>query len=455
MKSYKVLLLLLLNIHLLWGNTSTYSQGLHYYESKQYTKAFQLIATDARQGHKASQYRLAHMYENGLGTTIDYKKSMYWYKQAASHYAAVVEEKEDRTLKTTKVASIKQQPSSSNFEKKSIQSTVLRENVGDEKSTKPFYTSLKTQFGKESFERGNEFLLAKMDTDTKETKKILHTFIEGNIFGLQAYNTNYILPFSYAKNKPKYHNSLLNSNNAYFDNIFYDKNAEVEFQISLKKQLSYNLFGWNEYLYAAYTQKVWWQLYADSSPFRETNYAPEIFLAVPTSQSIDDAIGLKMLNFGFIHESNGQDGYRSRSWNRLYLTGQWQWSNLFLKTRIWYRLAEDRKPDTYYNGSNISIFEANDPGDDNPDILDYMGYGDIKLNYLWGDHIFGLLLRNNFKFNGDNKGAVEFDWSYPLFESDNASFYVKVFHGYGESLISYDEEVTRAAFGFSFSPGLF
>ena len=378
MKIVKVLLGLLLSIHLLWSNQLNYDKGLHYYESKQYKKAFTLILADAKQGHKSSQYRLAHMYEKGLGIPINYKKSMYWYKQSASHYAHVVKETEERTTDYTQTTSLKNTQITDNSQ--GIQVERMTEK---EEKPRSFTTAMKAQFGMENFERGNEFLLNKMDTGTKETEKVLHSFIKGSIFGLQAYNTNYILPFSYAKNKPKYHNSLLNSNNPIFGDINYDKNTEVEFQISLKKQLTYNLFGWNEYIYAAYTQKVWWQLYANSAPFRETNYAPEIFLAVPTSQEIDDALGLKLVNFGFIHESNGQDGYRSRSWNRLYVTGQWQWNNLFVKTRVWYRLPEDRKPDSYYNGSNISIQEANDPGDDNPNIIDYMGYGDIKLNYLW------------------------------------------------------------------------
>ncbi|HIC42873.1 MAG TPA: hypothetical protein EYO73_00835 [Sulfurimonas sp.] len=44
--------------------------------------------------------------------------------------------------------------------------------------------------------------------------------------------------------------------------------------MSLKKQLSYNLLGMNDFISVAYTQKVWWQLYSDSGPFRETNYLP-------------------------------------------------------------------------------------------------------------------------------------------------------------------------------------
>ncbi len=207
-------------------------------------------------------------------------------------------------------------------------------------------------------------------------------------------------------------------------------------------------------MYFGYTQKVWWQFYSGSAPFRETNYLPEIFVTVPSSQSLDDSLGLKAIKIGFVHESNGQEGYRSRSWNRLYATGMWQWGNLFLATRAWYRIPESEKEPGYYEG-DLGPDYANVNGDDNPDIEKYLGYGDIKIDYLNGKSKYGLLIRNNLRLNRDNKGAVELNWSYPFFDSPNTFWYLKFFHGYGESLIDYNTEVTKAAFGFSFSRGLF
>jgi len=92
------------------------------------------------------------------------------------------------------------------------------------------------------------------------------------------YKVNYLLPLSYSKDSPTLgHNGLPDDQNTY------NENMEVVFQLSLKKQLSYNLFGWNEFIVAAYTQKVWWQLYDESGPFRETNYQPKIFRTTPTT----------------------------------------------------------------------------------------------------------------------------------------------------------------------------
>ena len=399
------------------GVFGNYEQAIEYYEMGKYHKAYPMIVKEAKKGtNKAAQYRLAEMYEKGLGTKVDFKESMYWYKQAASKYAYVNKK------------------------------TVPKKDIDTTKT-------VSTQIGNESIKAGNEYALAKMDTNTPETKSWMSAMLDGDFFGLQPYKTNFFLPLSYAKDKPLRYLTTTPFNTGKY--ATYNENTEVEFQLSLKKDLTYDLFGLNEYIAFAYTQKVWWQLYDNSGPFRETNYLPEIFMTIPTSKSLDDSIGLKAVKFGFLHESNGQEGYRSRSWNRLYATALWQWDNLFLATRVLYRLKEDRKSEEFYNGElpvEEVIGEAG--GDDNPDITDYLGYGDIDLNYLYKKHKFGLMLRNNLDFD-DNKGAVEFSYSYPLFDSPNTFWYVKIFNGYGNSLIEYNENVTRASFGFAFSGSLY
>lgn len=419
MKSYKIALLISVLTTMLCADQKDYLEGMEHYKAKEYDKAFPIIFNEAQEDNRAAQYRLAEMYENGHGTAVDHEQAMYWYKLSATRYAYIEEDKvEDENLSYLK--------------------------------------QIGRQFGNESIERGNEYALAKMDTSTPETKRLLKSITDDGFFGLQPYQTNFFLPLSYGKDKPPRYSSAIPPSklDELADNPKYDENIEVEFQLSLKKQLSYDLFGFNEYVNFAYTQKVWWQLYSDSAPFRETNYLPEIFVNVPTSSSVDEAIGLKSVKFGFIHESNGQDGYRSRSWNRLYATGMWQWKNLFMATRAWFRIPESDKSDGYYSG-DLGIDGANESGDDNPDIEKYLGYGDIKIDYLYKKSQFGLLIRNNLRLGDDNKGAVEFNYSVPFLDSPNTFWYLKIFHGYGESLIDYNREVTKVAFGFSFSRGLF
>jgi phospholipase A1 len=280
-----------------------------------------------------------------------------------------------------------------------------------------------------------KFLLNKIDKIDSGGMAFIKKYLTSD-FGLYAYKSNYILPFSYASKKY-----------LYWDkdglNGLYEKQYETEFQISLRKPVLFNLLGLDETLTFAYTQRVWWQVYSTSSPFRENNYEPEIYIIFPTSKNLDREYGLKGIRTGFLHESNGQDGLQSRSWNRLYLASIWQYKNLFTNFRMWYRIPEDKKDDPH---------DAN--GDDNPDIEEYMGYGDITFSYISNKSQFMLLLRNNFDMD-DNKGAVELSYSYPLALAKDTFWYFKLFSGYGESLIDYDRQVTKASLGFSFSRGLF
>lgn len=253
-----------------------------------------------------------------------------------------------------------------------------------------------------------------LDTiEDRETVETIQQILASN-FDVYPYQENYLLPFSYDSKKRDGR-----------------KQVEAKFQLSIKKPISHNFFGFNETINFGYTHTSWWQLYEDSSPFRETNYKPEIFVTVPYGKS--NKTSLKGLKFGFLHESNGQQVPQSRSWNRLYLESYFQVGNLFAVPRVWYRIPE------------------NEEDDDNPDIEDYMGYGDLTLIYPYKTHTFKLLLRNNLKFNDNNKGFAELDWTFPLFNSKNTFGFIQFSSGYGDSLIDYDEKINRVSFGISLS----
>jgi phospholipase A1 len=49
---------------------------------------------------------------------------------------------------------------------------------------------------------------------------------------------------------------------------------------------------------------------------------------------------------------------------------------------------------------------------------------------------------------------VKLDWYYPFFGSHTTFWYLQFFNGYGESLIDYNRNYTKASFGFSFSRGV-
>lgn len=52
----------------------------------------------------------------------------------------------------------------------------------------------------------------------------------------------------------------------------------------------------------------------DSAPFRTTDYEPGNFVTFPT-----EFLGLDYIRVGYNHQSNGEDGIESRSWNRAFL----------------------------------------------------------------------------------------------------------------------------------------
>ncbi|MFK5882570.1 MAG: phospholipase A [Sulfurospirillum sp.] len=247
----------------------------------------------------------------------------------------------------------------------------------------------------------------------KETRDTIAQIINDK-FGVEPYRINYLLPATYdfAKHKGR-------------------KRFETKFQVSFKKRIFSNLFGVENSLYLAYTQTSFWQTAASSSPFRESNYEPELFLMLPYKTSSY----LKAYRVGLLHQSNGQGGTLSRSWNRIYLQGYFQFLGAFITPRIWYRIPEKQK---------TSPTDAS--GDDNPDIYKYMGYGDLSISYPYKKNLFSLTLRNN--LDSPNRGSVQFDWTFPIL--NNGVFgYLQLFSGYGESLIDYNKRNDKIGLGFA------
>ncbi len=246
---------------------------------------------------------------------------------------------------------------------------------------------------------------------------------------ITAHKSNFILPFSYT-------NQL---NDAVYDVAEVDgfKHVEVKFQISFKTQLNRSdLFLKDDSLSLGFTLEAWWQLYSSdlSSPFRETNYQPEIIYLKPLLWGPFG--GSTALLLGFEHQSNGQFQGRSRSWNRLYAGLIYEREDLLVQLRPWYRIPEDEKDDPS---------EAD--GDDNPDILDFMGHGDLTVSLRRDDHDYQMLLRGN---PTTGKGAVRLRWTFPFFSRFSGLF--EYFNGYGDSLIDYDVHQQRVGLGVVLTP---
>ncbi|WP_304165225.1 phospholipase A [Lonsdalea britannica] len=234
-------------------------------------------------------------------------------------------------------------------------------------------------------------------------------------FILYPYENNYLL-YTYTNN----------INREAIQSYNWGKNArkdEVNFQISLGFPLWRGILGDNSLLGASYTQGSWWQLSnkSESSPFRETNYEPQIFLGWATDYSLAGWT-LRDVEVGFNHQSNGRSDPTSRSWNRAYARLMAQNGNWQVELKPWLRFSDSK--------------------DDNPDITRYMGHYRVRVGYLWGDSIFSAEGRYNWN---SGYGGGEVSWSYPL--TEHVRFYTKVFSGYGESLIDYNHRQTRVGVG--------
>lgn len=216
--------------------------------------------------------------------------------------------------------------------------------------------------------------------------------------------------------------------------------GELKFQLSFKVPISPR---WclaekdTGQFFAAYTAISFWQiLNADiSRPFRETNHEPEIFFDLTRNEEYFGFIK-PSLRIGGSHQSNGRSGDVSRSWNRLYLDFILPKDEFTFHVMPWSRFKE--KPDQY----------VGDPyGDDNPDILAYMGHGELRAEWrINARHTLDLKLRNH-----KEKGAIELDWTMalPWHVSEKSPFkgYIQYFSGYGESLIDYNSSVSRIGIG--------
>jgi phospholipase A1 len=202
-------------------------------------------------------------------------------------------------------------------------------------------------------------------------------------------------------------------------------NTEAEFQLSFKTKAAQNIFGSQVDLWLAYTQLSQWQVYNStiSRPFRETNFQPEMFMVIPTHY---DLLGLtgRFIDLGLVHQSNGRADPLSRSWNRVYAQFGFERGNFALLVRPWYRIKED------YSDDN------------NPDINQYVGYGDFTAIYKRGGQEFTLLGRLN---AGTGYGAAEGTWSFPI--EDRLKGYVKLFTGYGETMIDYNWKQSTIGIG--------
>jgi len=207
-------------------------------------------------------------------------------------------------------------------------------------------------------------------------------------------------------------------------------NSEVLFSVSLKFRVHKSVP-----LYFAYSQKSFFQALngSQSKPFRENNFNPEAFFRLKPKHP--EQWWHLAADLGIEHESNGQSLPDSRSWDRLYVAPYWQREKTLVYWKWWWRIPEQQKrPET-------------DPKrDDNPNIQDFLGYSELKIQQqLFDHHQISSTLRFN-PTTGRGSAGVVYTVPGP---GDGFFWTFYAFNGYGESLLDYDRSVTRVGVGIS------
>lgn len=261
-------------------------------------------------------------------------------------------------------------------------------------------------------------------SETVVERRLLEAESKYNPLAITTHRRNYLLPLSYTTSPNK-------ETFAYIDGENPPDRLEMLFQFSAKFNLVDDLIFNNGDLYFGYTQRSWWQAYntASSSPFRETNYEPELFLDFDNNASL---LGWTNINnrIGINHQSNGRSDPLSRSWNRVTASTTFVKDNWALTVAPHWRIPES------------------DSEDDNPDIHHYMGYGDVIIGrQMSGGQEATLKWRGN-PDKGNMGGQIDYSW--PLFGKVRG--HVQYYYGYGDNLIDYNREVHRLGIGFSLNP---
>ncbi|HEY4083710.1 MAG TPA: phospholipase A [Burkholderiaceae bacterium] len=275
--------------------------------------------------------------------------------------------------------------------------------------------------------------------DKEENPSLMSKFWEldpedkRGVFNFVGYKANYVLPLHVTS---RINRSPQSPNQAVVDLPNY-RREEAKFQLSLRTKLMQDVLLPGGDLWAAFTQQAMWQIWngADSKPFRNSDYEPELMYILPTP------VAARQLPFGWqwrytqlelAHQSNGQSDPLSRSWNRVALSGGIEHGDWSFVARFLHRLKE--KAET----------------DNNPDLVSFRGRGEFQLNWAHGKQTAQLLYRSTLK---DAKyGAVQFEWTYPVFSAqpNGLRWYLQVFRGYGETLTDYNFRQTSFGAGFSF-----
>lgn len=217
--------------------------------------------------------------------------------------------------------------------------------------------------------------------------------------------------------------------------------GKSKYQISFKYRLLNPAGGlaakypWLEGLHLAYTQTSFWNLKADSAPFDDTSYKPEIFFVSPDLKIRPSWMKGLFVQTGIQHESNGRDSLESRSTNFFYVKP----ILIFYDPHSRYGLQIAPKIWTYARNE-----EAN-----NPDLRDYRGYFELDLKVGKAE---GFVLGSYFRW-GRKGASVQLNLTHPIHQllgqNVDLYFHIQYENALAESMLRFRERTEALRLGFS------
>ncbi|KNH08635.1 Phospholipase A1 precursor Outer membrane phospholipase A [Candidatus Burkholderia brachyanthoides] len=202
----------------------------------------------------------------------------------------------------------------------------------------------------------------------------------------------------------------------------------AKFQFSFKYRLHLpddpRSRGFLDNLYFGYTQTAIWNLSADSVPFRDISFQPQLLYYVENTGVKSPLFTRMGVAAGIGHESNGKAGDESRAINIVFVRPTWEFgdlnaNHLTLSPKFYYYLSKSR----------------------NQDIVDYRGYTDFLVKYGSPD---GWQLATTLRKGTKHwYGSVDANLTYPLAKLVGSAWggylFVSYFNGYGEDILDYNQ----------------
>jgi phospholipase A1/A2 len=208
-----------------------------------------------------------------------------------------------------------------------------------------------------------------------------------------------------------------------------DKDNQVKYQISFKYPL---IYPFDSGICVAYTQLAHWNLYDKSSPFKELNHNPEIFIERNNPNKYIDFFRIAP----YSHTSNGLDGENSRSIDACYAELQLSHTagflNFGIREKIIGYLNIGRQNYNYrnYRGNFETEFFCQIPGK-----ITYFNHTRLYFKGEFTKHFYWYEAGLSFKI---------------ITNKFRPHIYIQYFRGYTEFLIDYNQKKNALRAGFIF-----